>query len=219
MEVMAIGGQFSVSMMRLGDWKHEWNKKDGTLSIWGKARAVSVTTNRGEFIEAVDPDGNVLHEGGDGQWFYVPVTKEKTKLRFKKLPDPKLTKAELDKARKSTTVTVADQERYDGGPFEFGASYTDGTLDRVIESLEKIRASIPAQYRNKARCEIDSESGYEGSHYAHIEVSYERQETDEEVIERVKIDRERARIMESAERAQLDSLKSKYSAKEKAAQG
>jgi hypothetical protein len=102
-------------------------------------------------------------------------------------------KDEIRKARQKTTVRVVRQQIHDSGPFNFGATYHDGTLDKVMTSLAKIRQSIPAVYRKTARCAIDSESGYEGSHYASISVTYERPETDAEVVSRLQgesIDRE-----------------------------
>ena len=104
-------------------------------------------------------------------------------------------------------MSVCDQERYDGGPIDFGASYTDGSLLKVIGSFQKALASIPKEYRAKARCEIGSKSGYEDSHYAHVEITYERPETDAEVIARVKIERETDRIARLKKRAQFENLK------------
>lgn len=210
MDITASQGKFYIAMMRTGDWKYKWNK-NGTLSIaGGRGYPIHVTTYSDDFIEAIDAEGRVLADGGDGDWFYFPEGKETVTLRFKKLPDTNLTPPEIKKARRKTTVHVVDQQRHDSGPFQFGASYADGSLGKVIASLQKIRDGIPKQYRAKARCEIDSKSGYEDSHYAHVEISYERPETDAEVIHRVQIERERSRIAENKERAQLVALKSKF---------
>lgn len=83
---------------------------------------------------------------------------------------------QLEKIR----VHVVSQEKYDEGPFFFGGEFEEGTLKAVINSLEEIRNSIPEEYRDKASCEINSVSGYEGSHYAQIAVFYTRLETPEE---------------------------------------
>ena len=80
-----------------------------------------------------------------------------------------------------TEVTVVSQEQYDEGPFDFGASYTNGTLDRVIQSLLDIRESIPAEFRADARCGVGSVAGYEDTHYAQIEVCYQRPATADEI--------------------------------------
>lgn len=49
-----------------------------------------------------------------------------------------------------------------------------------------------------------------GETYPNIEISYEEQETDEEVVRRIQIERERARLSELKERGQLKALQSKY---------
>lgn len=83
-----------------------------------------------------------------------------------------------------TEVCAVSQEKYDSGPFCFGATYEDGTLDKVIDSLRAIRDAIPEAYRCAARCNITSVSSYEDSHYATISVSYVRPETEEEAVRR-----------------------------------
>lgn len=109
--------------------------------------------------------------------------------------------------RGKVRVSVADQARYDQGPFDFGASYENGSLNRVIKSLERMREIIPEKYRAKARCGIDSESGYEGSHSPRIEVSYERLETNEEWDARKKDVAERLEYQKAQKREQLERLK------------
>lgn len=116
-------------------------------------------------------------------------------------------------SKKQVQVTVVDQEEYDDGPFEFGKSWKDGSLDKVIASLQKIRESIPQEYRESARCMIDSANGYEGEHYAHIEVNYERLETLEEARKR-KVDEARQEAeQEARELAEYRQLKAKYGSK------
>ncbi len=106
----------------------------------------------------------------------------------------------------TTTVGVLSQEQYDKGPFHFGESYNDGSLDRVIEALNAIRDSIPEEYRAVARCEISSLSGYEGSHCANIDVKYSRPATGDEITATADY-REAARIAEVHRlHAQLDRL-------------
>jgi hypothetical protein len=110
----------------------------------------------------------------------------------------------------SATETVVDQEQFDSGPFNFGASYTDGSLDQVIESLLAIRKLIPEQFRASARCEIDSTSGYEGSHYPHIEVNFVRPETAKETAAREAEERAKIAATEAQERAAFEALKKKF---------
>lgn len=109
--------------------------------------------------------------------------------------------------RATVTVTVANHQLYDDGPFYFGETFTDGSLNKVIASLEAIRDSIPPEYRDAARCGIDSESGYEGSHYANIEVTYSRPETDEEWEARKADVHRRLANQTAAKREQLARLK------------
>lgn len=107
-------------------------------------------------------------------------------------------------------VTVVSQEDHDGGPFDFGESYTRGSLLRVMRSLEAILGSIPVEYREAASCEITSRSGYEGDHNATIEVTYDRPETPDETARRVaKIEAERQQRI-AQERATYEALKAKF---------
>jgi hypothetical protein len=110
--------------------------------------------------------------------------------------------------RKSVTVTVADVEQHDDGfPFQYGTP-----LAEAIAKLNEIAEKIPEQYRATAVMEVDSVSGYEGSHYAHIEVAYTRPETDQEMADR----EQRERFMQDRQRdkelAVLEALKAKYPA-------
>lgn len=113
--------------------------------------------------------------------------------------------------RKSKTVVVCSQEQYDPGQFSF-----DGSLNAVIESLQVIRNSIQAEFRDTAVCEIDSHASYEDTHYAHILVTYSRPETDEEMTEReeryMRKLNEAKRRAKRRELAMLATLKAKYGA-------
>lgn len=202
---MAMDGTFAVGMMPMGR-EYAWDKKDGSLLVWSKekqALPVNVTTNRGDFVEAIDEEGKVIAEGGDGDWFYVPVGKKKTRLRFKALPDPKLTPAQIDKARQNITRYLVD-----GAPYR--VDFPD-TLPAAIEWMQKKLGEIPKASRAKATCLFDTSMSY-GETYPNIEINFSEPETDAEVVRRIKIDRERARIAESKERAQFQNLKSKFCA-------
>ena len=78
----------------------------------------------------------------------------------------------------NTKINVCDVEQYDGG---WPTRNTPSLLVDVIAWFSNKLAEIPEQYRADARCEIDAVSGYEGESYAHIEISYERPETDKEM--------------------------------------
>lgn len=158
--------------------------------------------------EAVDQNGNTL---GWGKQFPVWPIRKGTTVAVKPIKPPreKPTAAEIDGARQTTRVVVADQEQYDGGPIDFGG-YSDGSLLRVIGALQVVLDSIPAEFRASARCEINSTGGYEGSHSAHVEVTYTRPETDEEVVARLEEQSIVAMMKEREGRAQLAQLQAKY---------
>lgn len=107
-------------------------------------------------------------------------------------------------------VVVADQEQYGAGPMTWGGEHQEGSLDAVVGALIAIRESIPEEYRASASCEIDSVSGYEDSHYAHIWVGYTRPATSEEIAESEALAAQRNRMREQEERATLARLKAKY---------
>ncbi len=201
MDISALNGNFSVAMMRMGEWNYEWNR-DRTLSIWGEAPfPVDVDTRRGDFIEAVDESGRVVCEGGDGGWFRVPVVKKKTTLRFKKLPNPKLSKAALDKARETVT-------RYLVSDAPYNLKIPD-SLDGAIKWMQGKLKEIPASSRAKASFRFDTSMSY-GETYPNIEISYQEPEADAEVIRRIQVDAERTRIKTDADRAKFENLKSRF---------
>lgn len=115
-----------------------------------------------------------------------------------------------DKKAWLVNVIVCDQEQYDSGPFDFGADYENGTLSRVLNSLIKIRDSIPKEYRDVASCGIDSVGGHEGEHYAHIQVGYMRPATEKEIAAALAEEKAKKKATEAQERAFYDKLKQRY---------
>jgi hypothetical protein len=109
--------------------------------------------------------------------------------------------------RQMIEVMVTRHEQYSGGPFVF-----EGKIDEVIESLKRICQMIPEDYRDQARCEIDSVSSWGDSHYAQISVSYYRPETWEEAKERSHIERERLADSITKTHEYLQALKAKFEA-------
>lgn len=106
-----------------------------------------------------------------------------------------------------TTVTVLRQRSYDDkGAFYFGGS-SDGSLNRVIDSLIAIRDSIPAEFRDVARCEFESE--YESTS-AEIEISYQRPATEAEINERAERRRREFDAAAARELALYAALKARY---------
>lgn len=102
-------------------------------------------------------------------------------------------------------VTPVSHERYDGGPIQFS-----GSLDEVIASFNAVRDAIPEEHRESARCEIDSNSGYEGTHYASVVIHYVRPATDEEIAKAQAEIKSRETTIANRERAELQRLKLKY---------
>jgi hypothetical protein len=197
-------GKFAVSL-GFRSFECDWSKKDGSLSVWAKkgekTSFAHVRTGHGTFVEAVDDKGNVVMDGGDANWFYVPLSKKPVTLRVKKLPDPKLSKAQLDKERqKVTRYLVADR------PYSLDLP---DTLTGMIGWMEKQLRAVPEKARKAARFEFTTDYSY-GESYPQIEIKYDEPESDKEVVKRVQIERERARIAEACERAKLQNLKTKY---------
>jgi hypothetical protein len=190
MDIMATGDGWAFPLVGLGGFKYGVDKKTGDLSLVIDPKAkhkrdtFMVETPRGLFIETMK-DGEVIQEGGDGNWCHITVGKKPVTLRYKKLPDPGLSKRELDKCRKKVRRYLVDGQPYSAG--------VPDTLTGLVKWAEGLLVKIPASSRKDARCSFDTSSEY-GETYPHVEVSYIEAETDDEVIERVKIERERARL-------------------------
>lgn len=203
MDIIATGSGWGVGLGGLGGFKYAFDKEAGTLSVvlddsaTFKRDLFMVTTPRGVFIETVK-DGEVIQDGGDGDWYHVLVGETPVALRYKALPDPNLSKGDLRKHRQKVTRYLVDDTSYSAG--------VPDTLVGVIKWAEELLAKIPTGSRKTAKCRFDTSTEY-GETYPHVEVSYEEPESDEEVVARVKVDRELARIAEAKKRAQLQRLK------------
>lgn len=190
-----------------GDYyKYTWTVDGLVLQAKKKAedwqRLVSVMTHQGQFIETLDEDGNVVYEGGDGEWYDVELPKKGSRiLRHKILPDPELSKKELDKNRNTVTRTLLHDAPY-------SLDIPEGLNDFILWLQNKL-LEVPKECRASATAEIDTEYEY-GESYPRFTIEYKQKESDEEVIERVQIARERRRIQEAKEKAELNALKEKY---------
>ena len=71
------------------------------------------------------------------------------------------------------TITLFDQEQYDG-------NWIPGGLIKTIAWLQQFLGQVPIEYRDTATIEINSVGSYEDSHYATIEISYQRPPTEGE---------------------------------------
>lgn len=199
MDIFVNDGRFMVGMF--ARFKYEW-ADDGTLSVWGSAASYAhVTTNRGTFVEAVDAEDHLIAEGGDGNWCYVPVGEKPIRLRIKSLPDPELTIKQIDKERQNVTRHLFCDKPYN----------LPDTLPAMIEWMKGRLEEIPEACRENTRFSFDTTMEY-GETYPEVEITYTEAETNEEVVRRIQIERERARIKEVAEREQLQALQAKFAA-------
>lgn len=78
--------------------------------------------------------------------------------------------------RKSVTVLQATLGKYD----------LEGNLDQVMTRLQNVRNSIPQEYRESSRIDIDTNvcHQYNSGIYTECYITYVRPETDEEIAER-----------------------------------
>jgi hypothetical protein len=111
--------------------------------------------------------------------------------------------------RKKVIEKVIDAEQYDDD-FPFRYDGIGKTLLGAIEALKSIAEAIPEEHRAAATFSVDSNSGYEDSHYASIEISYLRDETDEEMERRLRSEAMEADMLKHAEINMLAKLKAKY---------
>jgi hypothetical protein len=205
MDIFMTGGSFAVavSCARMGPWEYRGNE-DKTLSVWGKSTVpVSITTHRGGFIEAVDEEGKIIAEGGDGQLLWIRVGPKPVKLRYKQLPDPELSVAALEKQRRTVTRYLVQDSP--------GSLGIPDTLTGAIAWMQEQKDKIPDRCRKSAKFDFGTSIEY-GETYPEIMISYEEHETDKEVIERIKVERERSRVAQKAEREELRKLQQKYGA-------
>lgn len=204
MDITFINGCFAVGMF--ARFEYSWNKRDGSLSVWSKgkeASSVHITTNRGDFVEAINKADEVVANGGDGNWLYVPIGKAPITLRAKPLPKIVLTKVQMQKKRKTVT-------RYLLSDAPYSLDLPD-TLEGVIGWMQTKLKEVPAPCRRGAQFSFGTTMEY-GETYPRIEITYQEPETDKELLRRLQVDAERSRIQEANERAQLDKLKSKFGA-------
>lgn len=101
------------------------------------------------------------------------------------------------------TVTLFDQERYDG-------DWMPEKLTEALAWLQGFLNQVPVQFRDKATIEISSVSSYEDSHYASIGISYNRPPTKAEKEARLTEEHQRIDAREASEREVYERLKAKF---------
>lgn len=110
---------------------------------------------------------------------------------------------DADPAPRAVRETVFCQERYDGDwPPEDAVGF--------MAWFQGHLTLMPGEYRNTARIELTSNSGYEDSHYVEIDISYTRPETPEEIAERQEGWRKQCAAAETEQRAEFERLKAKF---------
>ncbi|HEU4635422.1 MAG TPA: hypothetical protein VFS41_04545 [Edaphobacter sp.] len=188
--------------------KYGWGK-DGSISAKSdEPTIISVGTDRGDFLEVLDSKTKeVIHEGGDGQWFNVNVSSAPVCIRKKKLPVVKLTAAQRKRARKTVTRYLLSDTPYSLG--------IPDTVTGTIKWLGRQLAKIPAASRANATIDFSERRAY-GESYANIAITFQEKETDAELDARLQAEAERKRLGEVAERAQLAALETKYAKKKRA---
>lgn len=105
--------------------------------------------------------------------------------------------------RKLAQVVVFSKEKYDG---EWPPEDAAGFLAWLQEKLSK----IPPEHMASAKVEIDSASSYEDSHYASLEITYWRPETDEEMAWRQEEIRRQEEMRRARDLDLLAHLKARY---------
>lgn len=111
---------------------------------------------------------------------------------------------ELNKSPPQTCIVVFDEEQYDGNWVpENLLKFCDWVTDRI--------AKIPQEFRSGAKIKITSNSGYEGCSYAHIEISYQRPMTPDEIRDAERAYNRQQKYEAEKERQLYERLKSKYS--------
>lgn len=76
MDIYADGMSFAIG--GTGGFGYKWNK-DKSLSLTAGSRVypVMVTTQCGMFVELINKAGEVIQDGGDGDWFNIILGKER----------------------------------------------------------------------------------------------------------------------------------------------
>lgn len=109
----------------------------------------------------------------------------------------------LNPKPQTKNINVFCAERYDGDwPPEDAAGF--------IAWFQAKLDSIPAEHRASAAIKIDSNSSWEDSHYADIEINYTRLETADEVAARIAEAKRELAAAQERERRNYEALKRKY---------
>lgn len=97
---------------------------------------------------------------------------------------------------------------------KYGSDWPPENVDGFFGWFKSKLSSVPPDLIGEVQINLRSESGYEGDHSPAIEITYSRQETDEEfairLAERERVFAAAAPMIEREERRMLAELKAKY---------
>lgn len=102
-------------------------------------------------------------------------------------------------------IEVFKKEQYDG-------DWPEENAFQFLTWFEEKINSIPEEFRETAKVELEPVSGYDGGSYASIEIYYYRPETEEETKVRESKEKNRAELLRQRELKRLEELKRKYGA-------
>lgn len=85
--------------------------------------------------------------------------------------------------RQNFKVSVLTKDVY--GSLTADKKYEDDTVVEVITWLQETLETIPPEFRECAKLDVDSVGGYEGEHHTEVEIYYIRPETDQEMAQRI----------------------------------
>lgn len=201
MDVTLYMEQILVSAV--ASFRYEWTEGGLSAAVGDDASErdyILVTTGQGVFAEVVR-EGAVVQSFGDGAREMVRLSSAPLLIRKKKLPIPDLSAADISAERRTVRRYLVD-----GRPYSLDIP---GTLEGMISWAEAKLAEIPEAARAEAKFEFGTSYEY-GETYPNIEITYSEPETDEEVIARVTLERERNRVAKGKDMATFARLKAKY---------
>lgn len=182
-------------------WTWDYNE-DGSLNICVNPGGglLSITCAEGMYLEIDDEAGTTVKTIfpstlGD----LVSLQEGNYALKKVVAPDPKLSDAEIETARGTVTETI-----FNDLPYEI-----PDKLAGCIEWFQGKLQEVPEELRDTAEVSFDTRTEY-GETYDNVCITYERPETDAEVVQRVKIERQRKDIEEAKRKAVFDHLKAEF---------
>lgn len=158
---------------------------------------VLIATCKGVFVEILSDNSIVETIGDDDRG----ALHGGCSARIKTLPDPGLTAQQIDENRKEVRRTVADRHVH-------GLDIPDKLTSAIAWFQERLN-EIPDDCRDSATLDIGQDWEC-GETYANLAIKFYQPESDEEVINRIKIENERKRLSEQGARAEYEALKQRF---------